>query len=198
MKKLLVLYTIIIIAIVICCNGKIYALSNNRTEITYEAHVENIGWQSHVLEGNEAGTTGKALRMEAIKIDNKNSDFKLIYKVHVQDIGWMDWKEQGQIAGTTGRALRMEAIQIQIENLTENQYSIKYRLHVENIGWQNWVYNGQIAGTTGMALRAEAIEIKIIEKDEENQNTITSIKKGIDVSRYQGTINWEKVKQNRN
>lgn len=37
-------------------------------KLKYQAHVQNIGWQKAVGEGEIAGTTGKALRMEALKI----------------------------------------------------------------------------------------------------------------------------------
>ena len=36
--------------------------------ICYRAHVQNIGWQSEVCDGRVAGTTGRSLRMEAIRI----------------------------------------------------------------------------------------------------------------------------------
>ena len=34
--------------------------------VTYSAHVSCIGWQDSVTDGEIAGTTGKALSMEAI------------------------------------------------------------------------------------------------------------------------------------
>jgi uncharacterized protein YjdB len=36
--------------------------------ICYQAHVQNIGWQKQVCNGAVAGTTGRSLRMEAIRI----------------------------------------------------------------------------------------------------------------------------------
>ncbi len=38
-------------------------------DIQYRAHVQNIGWQDWVQNGEVAGTTGQALQMEAIQID---------------------------------------------------------------------------------------------------------------------------------
>ena len=206
MEKHLILSLIIIIIGTLFCSQKVTYATNNKINITYEAHVQNVGWQKTINESETAGTTGIALRMEAINIHNSNPDFKLLYRVHVQNIGWMDWKEQGEIAGTTGIALRMEAIQIKLENQKEEKYSVQYRSHVQNIGWQDWVYDGETSGTTGIALRAEAIEIRIVEKNDTqkpNENHITdntgsSLKQGIDVSKYQGTIDWGKVKQARN
>jgi len=36
--------------------------------VIYQAHVQNITWQEVVKNGEIAGTTGKSLRLEAIKI----------------------------------------------------------------------------------------------------------------------------------
>lgn len=86
--------------------------------ITYQAHVENIGWQdTWGADGSEAGTTGQALRAEAFKIKltgDKASQYDVYYRVHVQNYGWMNWASNGNPAGTTGMALRGEAIQIVI------------------------------------------------------------------------------------
>ena len=189
-QKIISMLAIIIILFILYCYTNI--VDSRENQITYKAHVQDIGWQGEVQEENEAGTTGRALRMEAIIINNNNRDFEITYKAHVQDIGWQEWKKQGEEAGTTGRALRLEAIQINLENLSNNKYEIEYRVHVQDIGWQEWRKQGEIAGTTGRALRAEAIQIRIIKNN--NIDSEITIKNGIDVSKYQGDINWTKVK----
>lgn len=136
---------------------------NNKINVLYSSHVEDIGWMDFVQDGNTSGTTGKAKRLEAIKIKLKGIDESIEkpieYKVHVQDIGWMPWVENGKLAGTTGQSKRIEAIQIKLNSKIAK--TIKYRVHVEDIGWTSWVKNGEIAGTTGQAKRIEAIEISI-------------------------------------
>lgn len=85
--------------------------------IQYQAHVQNIGWQPPVSNGQVAGTTGRGLRMEAIIISLTGAaavNYNLRYQAHVQNIGWMDWVPSGSIAGTTGRSLRLEALKIQM------------------------------------------------------------------------------------
>lgn len=70
-----------------------------------------------------AGTSGKALRVEAMKVTLIGlPGYSVRYRVHIQDIGWQDWKtiengtniDSAAIAGTQGRCLRVEAIEIQI------------------------------------------------------------------------------------
>lgn len=133
--------------------------------VTYRTHVENIGWQDYMKNGEMAGTQGKCYRLEALNIKligNDNTNLKIKYQVHVQDIGWQGWKTDDEIAGTQGRCLRLEAIKIRLES-SEN-YSIMYRVHVQDIGWQDWKTDGEIAGTQGRCLRLEAIQIKIVPK----------------------------------
>ncbi|MCR3761666.1 leucine-rich repeat domain-containing protein [Clostridium felsineum] len=47
--------------------------------VTYDAHVQNIGWQPWVSNGEEAGTDGQGLRVEAIRI-------RLVKQVHPDSI----------------------------------------------------------------------------------------------------------------
>ena len=133
--------------------------------IIYSSHIENIAWQNAVQDGETSGTTGKNLKLQAIKINIKNmpENVKLQYQMHVENIGWQSWVNEGEMAGTTGKNLKAEAIKIKLTG-TSN-YSVEYRTHVENIGWQDWVRDGDLAGTTGRNLKIEALEIRIVPKE---------------------------------
>lgn len=131
--------------------------------ICYTTHIQDIGWQNQVKDGEIAGTEGQAKRLEAIKITLKDlSGVKIKYQTHIQDIGWQDWKYDGTLAGTEGQSKRLEAIRIELEE--NDKYSIMYRVHIQDIGWQEWRYDGETAGTEGKSKRLEAIQIKIVEK----------------------------------
>ena len=131
--------------------------------ISYTTHIQDIGWQNQVKDGEMAGTEGQAKRLEAIKITLKDlSGVKIKYQTHIQDIGWQDWKYDGTLAGTEGQSKRLEAIKIELEE--SDKYSIMYRVHIQDIGWQDWRYDGEKSGTEGQSKRLEAIQIKIVEK----------------------------------
>lgn len=132
--------------------------------VQYNVRVENSGWQETMENGEFAGTEGKGLKLEAIKISLINmGDVSVKYQAHVQDVGWQSWKSDGQRAGMAdGQSKRIEAIKIQLEQ--SEDYSIMYRVHIQNIGWQSWKSDGEIAGTEGQSLRIEAIEIKVVDK----------------------------------
>lgn len=135
-------------------------------KLTYQTHIQGIGWTGAKNNEQQSGTTGQAKRLEAIKINLAGNSYagSLSYNVHVQNIGWQGWKTSGQQAGTTGEAKRLEAIQIKLNGAIANYYDIYYRVHVQNIGTTAWVKNGQTAGTTGKGYRLEAIWIQLVPK----------------------------------
>ena len=143
-------------------NTTLYAKWEIKISVTYQAHVQNIGWQNFVSDGNEAGTDGKSLRVEALKIKLVNAPEGAIikYQAHVQKLGWQNWVNSGQEAGTDGKSLRVEAVKISLVNMPG--YCVQYQAHVQNIGWQAWVSDGKEAGTDGKSLRVEAIRIRIV------------------------------------
>ena len=97
--------------------------------ICYTTHIQDIGWQNQVKDGEMAGTEGQAKRLEAIKITLKDlSGVKIKYQTHIQDIGWQDWKYDGTLAGTEGQSKRLEAIKIELEE--NDKYSIMYRVQI--------------------------------------------------------------------
>ena len=175
--------------------------NDNNANVFYRTHVQDIGWQTHVINGAISGTEGQSKRLEAIQIKAQNLSLnaKIKYQVHVQDIGWQGWKENGQLAGTEGHGLRLEAIRIKLEN--EENYSIQYRVHVQDIGWQEWKQDGAMAGTEGKSLRLEAIQIKIINKETkgviviENGLTDKSYFEQVNISGYKySNVNGAKLK----
>ena len=135
-------------------------------KVVYQARVAKIGWQKKVEDGALAGTEGKALSIEALKIklaglsEEDQKDSKIIYKTHVQSYGWQKEVENGALAGTTGQGKRIEAIKI---TLPDSDYTgnVEYQAYVQGIGWQSWKKNGELAGASGQSKRIEAIRVKL-------------------------------------
>ncbi len=136
----------------------------SKESVSYQTHVQDIGWQSEKENGQTSGTTNQSKRLEAIdiKIDSQYTG-NIVYQTHVQDIGWQNQVENGEQSGTTGQSKRLEAIRIWLTGDLSNHYSIMYRTHIQNLGWQEWVSDGLLSGTTGRSLRLEAIEIKLVD-----------------------------------
>ena len=136
------------------------------TSVVYCAHVQDIGWQSEVKDGETAGTVGKSKRLEAFKIslEDQNVDGSIQYRAHVQDIGWQSYVNADEIAGTVGRKKAVEAIRIKLTGELAEKYDIYYRVHSANFGWLGWAKNGESAGSQGYSRQAEALEIRLVEK----------------------------------
>lgn len=137
------------------------------TGLQYRVHVQNIGDQGMRSGGATAGTTGRALRLENIRISVPgNSPVKggVQYRTHVQNIGWQGWVADGAEGGTHGRALRMEAISLKLTGDLSKYYDVYYRVHAQNFGWLGWAKNGQDAGTAGYGYRLEALQVRLVAK----------------------------------
>ena len=135
--------------------------------VCYQTHVQNKGWMTSASDGEIAGTTGKKLRMEAVKLtlNLPQSEGGIAYQSHLQNTGWeQSWKANGQISGTTGQKRRLEAVRIKLTGNIAEKYDIYYRVHVQNKGWTGWAKNGEDCGSTGLSLRGEALETVLVLK----------------------------------
>src|SRR5664279_1420731 len=86
-----------------CFTATAFAASETN-KVTYQAHLQNIGWQGYVDNGVTAGTTGQSRRLEAVQIKLENIGGGIKYRAHVQGIGWQDWVTDGAQSGTTGQS----------------------------------------------------------------------------------------------
>ena len=140
--------------------------------------------------------------MEAVQIKLENHSLipgSIEYRVHCQTYDWQDWVAEDELAGTTGEAKRLEAIQVRLTGEMAEKYDVYYRVHCQTFGWTGWACNGESAGSEGYAKRLEAIEIQLVEKGGAAPGpTDHAFYKvhfwGIDVSSWQGSVNWAKAK----
>ena len=85
--------------------------------IRYKTHVQNIGWQDWVGNGETAGTTGQDLRIEAVQIELTGAmaeKYDIYYRVHVSDYGTLGWAKNGEVAGTTDYKKAAQSIEIRL------------------------------------------------------------------------------------
>ena len=156
--------------------------------IRYTTHVQTYGWQGDENNANKwfangkmAGTSGKAKRLEGIKIRvYGNDNLGIQYTTHCQSYGWLPWSANGEMNGTEGEAKRLEAIKIQLTGADKEKYDVYYRVHAQSYGWLGWAKNGAPSGTAGYAKRLEGIQIVLVPKNGKAPATryqgITSVK----------------------
>lgn len=146
---------------------------NNRG-LNYRGHSQSIGWLEPVRDGQQCGTTGLGLRLEALKITPPEG-WELDVLVHIQDVGDKIFRgvkkgtssgtgssANDPIIGTTGQSKRLEGIQITPASKPDENLKIQYRVHVQDSGWTAWTDEGHYAGTRGKSRRIEAVQIKIV------------------------------------
>lgn len=146
--------------------------------VSYQTHVQDIGWQALVSNGMTAGTTGRAKRVEALKINLLSQDGtplgndSISVQSHISGIGWESQPVgNGQTSGTVGQSRAIEAIKLSLSGGLSDSYDIWYRVHSANVGWLGWASNGEPAGTQGYACQIEAIQIKVLPKNAQDAPT---------------------------
>ena len=146
--------------------GSVSGVPDSESGVLYRTHVQNVGWQNYMRDGEMSGTSGRSLRLEGInvRLGGKAGAGGVRYRTHVQNVGWQDWKRDGAMSGTSGRSLRLEAIQIELVGAAASKYDVYYRVHCQNLGWMGWAKNGAPAGSAGYAYRLEGIQVKIVPK----------------------------------
>ncbi len=129
--------------------GRPYYDEERSGKMKYRIHQQTYGWSDWKNEGDEAGVTQQAKRLEAIQIDPAGRQISV--KAHIQGIGWKDYGiiTKDTIIGTTGEARRLEAIEI---------HGAMIQCHIQTIGWASGYSNLQ--GTVGLAKRIESVRIK--------------------------------------
>lgn len=128
----------------------------DKPRIAYEVHGENYGWSQGLKEdGEEAGTTGQALRIEAVRID---ADVPIEYSGHIELIGDIPAVKNGEVLGTIGQGKRLEQIVLKCIS-----HKIRASAHIESVGWTEPVEGNEvIIGTKGRALRLEALKLEFV------------------------------------
>ena len=160
--------------------------------VEYQAHIENEGWKGYQGNGATAGSTGKSLSLQALKIRLKGVSGGITYQAHLSNIGWSSWVSDDSQVGTVGQNRPLEAIRIKLTGSVAQQYDVYYRVHVGGIGWLGWAKNGNEAGSTGCSLRMEAVQIKVLAKNNSmgtSQSYIT--KPSLTVQAHVGGVGWQ-------
>ena len=174
------------------------ALNNLTTDggIRYSSHVQYNGWMNWVYDGNVSGTVGEGKRMEAIKIELTGEIanlYDIYYRSYVEDFGWLDWAKNGEMSGSSSIGKKMEGIQIKLIEKGENapgSVDVPYVDSIfKTINGKKYYYEKGVK-VTGFKV------IKGVKYFFNSEGVLigTNVKRIIDVSLYQGNINWNSVK----
>ncbi|WP_425314538.1 N-acetylmuramoyl-L-alanine amidase [Streptococcus thoraltensis] len=83
--------------------------------LSYQTHIQNVGWIAAVGEGQASGQGSSNRQVEAVRISlvgEISQYYDVYYRVHSQNKGWLGWAKNGSDAGTEGLSLGVEGIEV--------------------------------------------------------------------------------------
>ena len=139
--------------------------------LSYSAHVSNIGWMGAVAGGETAGTTGRGLPLEALRLVLSDASTgeplgadAISVEAHVSNVGWQAAVGNGGTAGTTGQARAVEALRVRLSGELAARYTVWYRVHSAEFGWLGWACDGADAGSAGYGRAVQAVQVAVLPK----------------------------------
>jgi len=129
--------------------------------VSYQGYIQT-GFQPLVPDGKIAGTVGKNIRLEGMKINLTNAPAggAIKYMVHIMGGTWQPWKFNGAFAGTAGKALAVDAFRVTLDNMPG--YSVEYVAYMRNVGWLPWIADGVQAGWVNKGVPMDAFAVRIV------------------------------------
>ena len=139
--------------------------------LSYSAHVSNIGWMGAVAGGEVAGTTGRGLPLEALRLVLSDASTgeplgadAISVEAHVSNVGWQAAVGNGGTAGTTGQSRAVEALRARLSGELSARYTVWYRVHSAEFGWLGWACDGADAGSAGYGRAVQAVQVAVLPK----------------------------------
>ena len=167
--------------------------------ILYQTYVDELGWDdTWRKQGEMAGTKGQAkgIQLLRIKLDGKLAEkYDVYYRIHTETYGWLDWAHNGQTTGAT--CYDIQAIQIRLYlKIDSSKLSLpQSRIYFET-GFYKQDGNTYYRDKNGV----QATDWITIMQKKYFFNSLgimigKNVKKVIDVSAWQGVIDWDTVKR---
>ena len=134
--------------------------------LVLQGHVAERGWLQAVGGGEDVGTTGRGLALQAVRasLEGAGEGSSVSVAAHVAGIGWQDAASAPSYAGTVGQGRAVQAVRVPLSGPVSDSYDVWYRVHAAGYGWLGWAKDGEAAGTEGLGVQAEALQVRILAK----------------------------------
>ena len=134
--------------------------------LVLQGHVAYLGWLPAVGGGEDVGTTGRGLALQAVRasLEGAGEGSSVSVAAHVAGIGWQDAASAPSYAGTVGQGRAVQAVRVSLSGPVSERYDVWYRVHAAGYGWLGWAKDGEPAGTEGLGVQAEALQAVLVEK----------------------------------
>lgn len=168
-------------------------LENSSYNIKYRVHVKDYGWLDWVSSGELAGTTGECRRIEAIQIilEKKTNNDLIAQENNIDNNDEDNILENLNNQENNNPNNSLENLNDQENNISSNGESN----NLENLNNQEENTNNQQNNINNNNENNNLEELNNNSEEIHNLNNQQNIFFGIDISKHQGVIDWNKVKQ---
>lgn len=172
---------------------KIKIEGNLQGGIKYTFHETNGNWLKWAKDGQVSNITDNNASLNAVKVTlygDVSKKFNILYRIKTKGNNWSKWVKNGVVAGNENSTNPISGLQVKVESKSPIA-SIKKLVNQTT----------KAIETTEEANEGAAITSDLTPLVPTEPSTISNLKpldkelKGIDVSYYNGTINWKKVKE---
>ena len=173
---------------------KIKLNNNLNSSIVCESYVATKGWQTAKSNDEICGTTGESKALEAVKISINGtlSDYyDVYYRTHISNIGWLDWAKNGEKSGSIGSDTQIEAIEIKLVKKGLSAPGSTSKPYVTG-KWNGNDYTNYFGQKVYGFKFIDGVKYYF---NSEGTLIGKNVKEVIDVSSWQGVIDWDKVKK---
>ena len=172
---------------------KIKVKSNLANSITYKSYVQNVGWQKEVSNDAISGTTNQSRKIEAITVNltgDLSNYYDVYYRTHVSNIGWLGWAKNGAKAGSVGSNTQIEAVEIKLVRKGAAAPGRTTDVYLTGT-WNGNEYRNCFGQKVTDFNFIDGVKYYF---NSEGTLIGRNVKKVVDVSSWQGQIDWQKVK----
>lgn len=128
-------------------------------DITYRTHTAEYGWFDYVGDGEESGTKGLSLPIDAMQVEGGlNSGILAVYQAYIDINGETGVCKMGEVCGAEDKGRDIYAIKVTCEK------PIEYRVYRRKKGWTKWAKNNEWTEGKEDMLRVECIQIRLAKK----------------------------------
>ena len=132
--------------------------------VQYAVTQYGYGWTGYLSNGQTAGRTNKARRLEMVRVRLRSRPVSggVQYRSRYTGGNWSGWVNEDRTGGKNG--CRMEGIRIRLTGNMARRYDVWYRVCTRTWGWTGWAKNGSAVGTEGYACYLTGLQVRLTRK----------------------------------
>ena len=167
-KRIMALLLSVLMLIALAAPEAVMAASRKKKAVSpsvqYAVTQYGYGWTGYLSNGQTAGRTNKARRLEMVRVRLRSRPVSggVQYRSRYTGGNWSGWVNEDRTGGKNG--CRMEGIRIRLTGNMARRYDVWYRVCTHTWGWTGWAKNGSAVGTEGYACYLTGLQVRLTRK----------------------------------